>query len=60
MSNKTIPALLALAFQKALADYCDSPNTIKNINRLERVRELQKRSVKHYGVPVLLASRSVL
>jgi hypothetical protein len=24
------------------------------------VRELQKRSVKHYGVPVLLASRSVL
>ena len=60
MSNKTIPALLALAFQKALADYCDAPNKISCMNRLERVRELQRRSVKHFGVPVLLASRSVL
>ena len=59
MSNKTIPALLALAFQKALADYCDAPNAIKSINRLERVRELQKRCANHYGVPVLMAARSV-
>ena len=55
---KKIPALLALAYQKALAVHCDNERSAAALNRLIRVRELQLRAVKHYGGATLKGPRA--
>jgi hypothetical protein len=56
--SKTLPTILNLAYQKALATYCDFPRDGKALERLIRVREVQKRVAKHYGVAVLRGARA--
>jgi len=55
--SKTIPALLALAFQKALITHCDNERSPAALNRLVRVRQLQLRAAKHYRVPLMRGAR---
>ncbi len=55
--SKTIPALLALAFQKALIAHCDNERSPAALNRLVRVRQLQIRAAKHYRVPLMRGAR---
>jgi hypothetical protein len=56
--SKTLPAILNLAYQNALAAYCDFPRNGKALDRLIRVREVQRRAAKHYGVAVLRGARA--
>jgi hypothetical protein len=56
--SKTLPAILNVVYQKALATYCDFPRDGKALDRLIRVREVQKRVAKHYGVAVLRGARA--
>lgn len=55
--SKTIPAILALAFQKALAAHCDNERSAAALDRLMRVRGLQMRAAKHYRVPLMRGAR---
>ncbi len=56
--SKSIPAILHLSYQNALAATCDKPRSVAALDRLIRVRQLQLRAAKHYGVAVMKGPRS--
>ena len=57
MSNPVI-VILHHAFLKAQADVCDKPRSKDALDRLIRVREVQLRAAKHYGVPAMKGLRA--
>jgi len=59
MSNPSpIIVILHHAFLKAQAEVCDKPREKDALDRLIRVREVQLRAAKHYGVAVMKGVRA--
>lgn len=57
MSNPVI-VILHHAYLKAQADVCDKPRSKDALDKLIRVREVQLRAAKHYGVAVMKGVRA--
>lgn len=56
--SKIITTILAHSYQNALAAHCDNERCAASLDRLIRVREIQLRAAKHYGVPTMKGVRA--
>ncbi len=56
--SKAILSFLHRSYQNALIAHCDNDKSVKALDRLVRVRQLQLRAAKHYGVAVMKGPRA--